>query len=65
MIYSNFETMPMVIEVSDIADTLNIGRNKAYELINSGAIPALKVGHQYRIPRDSFIKFIKSGMAIS
>ena len=59
MTYKNFETMPFVLDVSDIADTLKIGRNKAYELINKGQIKALKVGNQYRIPRDSFISFIK------
>lgn len=38
MTYHNFEGMPLVLEVADIADTLAIGRNKAYELFNSGAI---------------------------
>ncbi len=59
MTYKNFETMPFVLDVADIADTLKIGRNKAYELVNKGQIKALKVGNQYRIPRDSFISFIK------
>jgi len=30
MNYKNFESMPFVLDVSDIADTLKIGRNKAY-----------------------------------
>lgn len=59
MNYNNFESMPLVIGVIDIADTLKIGRNKAYELISSGAIKSLKVGNQYRVPRDAFISFIK------
>ena len=29
MIYANFESMPLVLSVEDIADTLAIGRNKA------------------------------------
>lgn len=60
MKYANFETMPIVLSVDDIADTLAIGRNKAYGLVNSGTIKALKIGQHYRIPRDEFIKFIKS-----
>lgn len=59
MTYKNFESMPFVLDVADVADTLKIGRNKAYELVNKGQIKALKVGNQYRIPRDSFISFIK------
>ncbi len=58
MIYYTFESMPLILEVSDIADTLKIGRNKAYELINSGQIRSVKIGNQYRIPRDAFIKFL-------
>ena len=38
MTYANFETMPLVLSVEDIADTLAIGRNKAYSLVNSGVI---------------------------
>lgn len=54
--------MPLVLSVEDIADTLAIGRNKAYGLVNSGTIKALKIGQHYRIPRDEFIKFVKSGV---
>ena len=60
MTYANFETMPLVLSVEDIADTLAIGRNKAYGLVNSGTIKALKIGQHYRIPKEEFIKFVKS-----
>lgn len=59
MTYTKFEDMPMVLSVDDIADTLAIGRNKAYALVNSGNIKALKLGNHYRIPRDSLIQFLK------
>lgn len=61
MTYTNFDTMPLVLSVEDIADTLAIGRNKAYALVNTGAIKALKIGQHYRIPRDEFIEFVKKG----
>lgn len=57
--------MPFVLNVMDIADTLNIGRNKAYELVNTGQIKALKVGNQYRVPKDAFIAFIKGTLQAS
>ena len=59
MMYTSFESMPLVLSVEDIADTLAIGRNKAYTLINTGVIKALKIGQHYRIPREEFIDFIK------
>ena len=62
MKYRNFDTMPLMIRVADIADTLQIGRNRAYELIKEGKIRAIKIGKQYRIPRDSFIAFVKGEM---
>lgn len=61
MTYHNFENMPIVLGVADIADTLAIGRNKAYELVNSGAIKSIKIGQHYRIPREAFIEFLKKG----
>ena len=62
MTYANFETIPLVLSVEDIADTLAIGRNKAYSLVNSGTIKALKIGQHYRIPREEFINFVKNGV---
>ncbi|WP_206407000.1 helix-turn-helix domain-containing protein [Flavonifractor sp. An100] len=62
MTYKNFESMPFVLTVGDIADTLAIGRNKAYDLVNSGRIKALKLGNHYRIPRENFISFLKDGV---
>ena len=44
MVYHNFDSMPLVLSVEDVADTLAIGRNKAYGLVNSGTIKALKIG---------------------
>ena len=59
MRYNDFNSMPLVLSVEDIADTLAIGRNKAYYLVKSGEIKALKLGQHYRIPREAFVEFIK------
>ena len=61
MTYTDFNTMPLVLSVEDIADTLAIGRNKAYALVNTGTIKSIKIGQHYRIPRDVFIEYIKGG----
>lgn len=59
MRYNKLEDMPLVLSVGDIADTLMIGRNTAYLLVNTGEIKALKVGSQYRIPREWFAEYLK------
>lgn len=58
MKYIDFEQMPLFLSVDDISDTLAIGRNKAYNLVNSGQIKSLRLGNHYRIPRESFIAFV-------
>lgn len=61
MTYTSFESMPLVLGVCDIADTLCVGKNTAYALVNSGQIASVRIGNQYRIFRDEFIRFIKEG----
>lgn len=61
MRYKNLDDLPMVLCVGDISDTLAIGKNKAYNLVSSGQIKALRLGNHYRIPRESFIAFVRGG----
>lgn len=62
MKYTSFDQIPMVLSVEDIADTLEIGRNKAYGLISSGRIRALRLGNHYRVPREAFIDFLNGAI---
>jgi excisionase family DNA binding protein len=41
------------LSVQETAEYIGIGRNKAYELVSSGILPAIKIGKQYRIPKVS------------
>jgi len=59
VIYHSFEAMPLTLTVRDIADTLSIGRNAAYNLVNEGVLPCVRIGTQIRIPRDAFIRFLQ------
>lgn len=43
-----------MITVREIAKYLRISLPTAYKLINSGAIPHVKVGCRYIIPREGF-----------
>lgn len=59
MVYRTFDTMPITLTVRDIADTLAIGRNTAYTLVNEGVLPSVRIGTQIRVPRDAFIRFLQ------
>lgn len=52
------EAVPDVMSVVDICSVLQIGRTKAYRLINSGQIPSVKVGNSIRIPKKMLLDYI-------
>lgn len=47
-----------MITVPEIAKYLRISLPSAYKLINSGAVPHVKVGCRYIIPRAAFFHWI-------
>ena len=49
---------PDVLTPEEAMKVLCIGRNKIYELLQSGRIKSLKIGKQYRIPKKSVQAFI-------
>lgn len=55
-----FEEYPDVVSVEQLCKMLNVGKNTAYSLIHSGAIKAIRIGHQYRIPKKYIIEYLSS-----
>lgn len=49
-----------VLTVSEMRQALKIGRNKSYELLNTGTIPSRKVGRNYRIPKINIINYLQN-----
>lgn len=47
-----------ILEMHDLCNLLNIGKNTAYKLLNSGDIDAFKIGSVWKIPLDSFNEYI-------
>lgn len=47
-----------VLVIEDIMEILQIGRNSAYKLINSGEIKALRVGRNIRIPKVFLLDYL-------
>ena len=48
---STTEEQQAYLTVLELAAYLKVSRRKAYELIDRGEVPYLKVGAMYRIPR--------------
>ncbi|MDO8120639.1 helix-turn-helix domain-containing protein [Isoptericola sp. b490] len=43
---------------ADAARLLSIGRSTLYELLDSGALPSVKIGRARRIPREALFAYL-------
>lgn len=61
MEYKNiFKDYPDIINVDDLTHMLGIGKNKAYELINTNAIQSIRIGRKHIIPKFRVIEFLQN-----
>jgi excisionase family DNA binding protein len=47
-----------IITVEEVMEILKIGRNAMYKLLNSGEIPAFKIGRTWKITNGSIDNYI-------
>ncbi len=57
---SNYDSLPLLLTVDELAQVLRIGRNAAYQLVKDGTIGGIHIGRSIRIPRETLIRFVKS-----
>lgn len=55
----NYDSLPLVLSVKDVAEILNVGINTAYRLLRKKVIPSIRVGRQYRVSRTVFIAYLE------
>ena len=44
---------PDVLTVQDIQKIFRVGKNRAYDLVKTKAIPSIRIGGTYRISKDA------------
>ncbi len=49
-----------VLTVDDLMDFLAIGRSTAYSLLRAGQIKCIKIGRNYKIPKENVLKFVNA-----
>ena len=54
------ENYPDVLTPEEAMKVLVVGRNKIYQLLQTGALKSLKLGKLYRIPKKYLLDFIES-----
>ena len=53
-----FKEYPDVVNVSQLAKMLNIGKSSAYALLQNNQIRHIKIGKKYIIPKTAVLAFI-------
>lgn len=53
-----FKDYPDVVSIEQLMKMLGIGRNKAYELVNSGTIKSIRIGTKHKIPKVRVVEFL-------
>ena len=56
--YKGIDDLPLALSIDDLMSVLKIGRSTAYDLVRTGKIRGVKVGHQIRIPREVLLDFL-------
>lgn len=65
-IYENmFQNYPDVVTIKQLMQMLNIGKNKAYELIKNKTIQTVRIGKKYIIPKVAVIQFLSNRIKLS
>lgn len=59
----SLEDLPMVLRVEDLMPILGVGRSNAYALVRSGQVRSVRIGHQFRIPREAIQEFLDGANA--
>lgn len=58
MLQNNYQEL---ITIDELCESLNIGKNTAYSLLNSGELPgAFRIGRIWKIPKDAVSNYIIS-----
>lgn len=53
-------TGPLLLTVRETALSLRVGRNRVYELIRTGDIPAVRIGRAIRVPEKGLVEWLES-----
>ena len=61
--YKNFDELPLMLNVVQVAAVLGISRAGAYELVHSEGFPALKIGSRIVVPKDKLREWIDANVA--
>ena len=57
--YKNYDELPLMLSVPEVAAVLGISRAGAYDLARSREFPSLNIGSRIVIPKEKFIAWVE------
>ena len=61
--YKNYDELPLMLNVVQVAAVLGISRAGAYELVHGEEFPALEIGSRIVVPKDKLREWIDANTA--
>ena len=58
--FTNYNDLPLMLSVPDVASVLGISRAGAYELVRSDGFPSLRIGSRIVVPKEKFTGWINA-----
>lgn len=49
-----------ILTIAEIAETLYIGKNRVYELLENGSIKGFRIGRVWKVPKEALREYILS-----
>ena len=57
--YNDSEDLLTILTVAEVAELLYVGKNRVYELLASGELQGFRMGHVWKIPKESLASYIR------
>ena len=57
--FNNFDNLPLMLTVNDVATLIRISRAGAYNLVNSEGFPRIIIGKRILIPKADLIEWLE------
>jgi len=56
---TDLSSLPVILSVPEVAKILRLSKSQAYEYIQQGVIPCIRLGKSVRVPRGPFLAFLE------
>lgn len=60
-----FNDYPDLLTSEQVCDLLKIGKNKLYEILQAKALPCIRIGRRYLIPKLLLIEYIIKSASVT